>query len=777
MATMSLTGKGPVDESNTSLEMETSFLARTGREPSNDEIMEYLDRHKLQLFLTDVIMYVARHFPSDPFEFILNNIEAMVMKHRASQGKSADAMDKGDTGKMTLPKPSRAQVSEEQRCRVVRFLSTALHHDGVAESSATKLFSQFASSAEKLTDADFGRVMEHLQTSWGLQADDTVLMGEILKRWRYRSNAARGTRGYPLWPFNREDFCSAFPSLLRSVRDRYVPIGGRLHKSLFVGRSARNIADKYDRGARLGRGAFGEVFLVTLKATGDRRVCKQVARQQQKVPQEELAGEVDLLRALDHPHIIRLFEYFETEDKCEMIMEAAFGGTLTSVVDGFFFDRDGNAFGARPDSLTEAWVATVFSQLLSALVYAHEIAGVVHKDLKCDNVLLVAPPKLSPEEVVRRPIHAMLADFGIAEAFATIHPFSASLEPPSSTGAKGASNSSFTNPTVGYRSARVGGTPSYMSPEMFRGSFTEKSDIWSLGVMAYQVMTGELPYRSDNLLMQAQTVCNPRRHPRWETMSAYKWSLGARWFCQQLLSKDEAMRPSASEASRDPWITKAAKMSENVPPDDTEREELHSQHLRSHLAQVACHCVVSQLSLSQLHHLNLRFKQYDTSGDGRLNHVEMRQVLEDVGIKNNETIETVIESLDCDHSGVIEYSEFAAGCIDISSADMRGQLRVVFGIFDLDGSGSISASELEQVLTEGPNSALIRSGDASPPRPREGRASVLPDGKTVEEVLRDLDAGGDQQVSYEEFERYIMEEHEKTGAVLHEHVEASKMSS
>ena len=73
------------------------------------------------------------------------------------------------------------------------------------------------------------------------------------------------------------------------------------------------------------------------------------------------------------------------------------------------------------------------------------------------------------------------------------------------------------------RSSRVGGTPAYMSPEMFQGSFTEKCDLWSLGVVMFQLMTGDLPYRAENLLMQAAdasikgkkpTLKKPPTHPK-----------------------------------------------------------------------------------------------------------------------------------------------------------------------------------------------------------------------------------------------------------------------
>jgi calcium-dependent protein kinase len=308
-----------------------------------------------------------------------------------------------------------------------------------------------------------------------------------------------------------------------------------------------------------------------------------------------------------------------------------------------------------------------------------------------------------------------------------------------------------------------------MSPEMFKGSFTEKSDIWSIGVMAYQLMTGELPYRGDNILIQAHVVCNPRRYPQWELLSKYKWSTGARFFCQQLLIKDEATRPSADEALQDNWLAKTAADSGNEKPSDTEKLALQEQHLQSHLMKMAMAAVTSQLNLSQMHHLNNRFEHYDSSGDGRLSHAEMRQVLEDVGVRKGEDLELVIESLDSDRSGLIEYSEFVAGCVDIASSDVKNHLKVVFRIFDLDGSGSISLEELRQVLTAGPNTAALPTRPSSQQGTREAdtAAAMLPDGKTAEEVMEELDRDQTGKVDFAEFEKYLLGEHERAGQQLH----------
>jgi len=773
----------PLDAEHSTLEMESSFLMRSGREPSNEEVMEYMEKHRLQVFLTDVIMHVAKHFPPDPFEFLLNHMEAMVMKYRAKLGRTDSDGDCAQSPSPGLGVPPVAEATPQQREKIVRHIVAVLQHEDMSGASAGKLYQRFAATADRMSLEDFEAAMKHLETIWGLQPQDTRYMTEKLKRWRFRSNAARGTRGLPLWPLTREDFLSAYPGMLRAVRDRYVPIGSQMHRSLFIRQVDGDVTDKYTIGAKLGQGAYGEVHLVTLKSTNEKRVCKRVGRVQSKVSEEDLVAEVNLMRGLDHPHIIRLFEFFEKRDCLEMILEPVFGGTLTHVVSGLYF-ADGSHLGRRPEALSETYLAKACYQLLSALEYAHEVAGVVHKDLKCDNVLMVGKPSIGVLELLKAPVHVMLADFGIAEVFSALPGNTMSMTTGEDAGEHMSMNSIGGTRALNFsrRSTNVGGTPSYMSPEMFRGSFSSKSDLWSLGVMVYQLMTGHLPYQGGNLLMQANIVCNPRRHPPWDVLVDYKWSLGARWFCQQLLSKDEAMRPSASEALRDNWVTKQSALHADEPPTVDERQALHRQHLQSHLMKMSLSCITSQLNLSQLQHMNLRFEKYDTGGDGRLSHLEMRQVLDDVGIRTAEDAELIIESLDSDHSGMIEYSEFVAGCLNVAADGMKQQLKVVFGIFDLDSSGTINKDELRQVLTEGPNASAVPTRPASPllrPGSRTGEpgsqvvaSTILPDGKTIDELLEEIDKDGKGTVDFAEFEAYLLAEHKKAGEKLNAEVAA-----
>mmetsp|Transcript_20323 Transcript_20323/g.56492 ORF Transcript_20323/g.56492 Transcript_20323/m.56492 type:complete len:858 (-) Transcript_20323:329-2902(-) len=779
-----------------SLQVQASHLERLGAEPTSADIAEYLEKHQLQPFLTDVIMHVARHFPPDPFAFILDHIEAMVKTFRRSRrsphgvrgagggcrpytapaamgGTAAIQEDATKESAVLAAAPQAAEASgtalqssrtptPAQQGAVAHYVATALQTSELTRLSGVRLFDQFAGrGGEDMTEEGFEGFCKHFEATLGLSAADSRSMLNALKRWRFRANAAEGTHGLPLWPLSRESFLSAFPSLLRTLRDRYVPISSKISRSLFIRQASGELSDKYDIGNILGTGTYGEVLLVTSKATKERRVVKLVARERHKSPSEGLSGEIDLLRTLDHPHITRIFEYFQTEFYTEIVMEPALGGTLSHLSRAVHYDQNDQRVMDLPETLTESWVAAVFTQLLSALTYAHTVVGVVHKDLKGDNVLLVARPGLTVVQLLQEPVHAMLTDFGLAEVFAPQNP------------ALGEVDGSGASPATSImeearRSTRVGGTPAYMSPEMFKGSFAEKSDIWSLGVVMFDLMCGELPYQGAHLMIYVQHVCSPRKHPRWELLRRYRWSAGARWFCQQLLIKDEAERPSASQALQNDWLVKAKTVLDarfGLNDDSDGKDAMYRLQLQSHTMRMAMHCITSQLGVSQLGQLCQRFENYDSTGDGKLSSSEARQLLEDLGVTDNDAAELILASLDCDSSGFVEYSEFIAGSLSLAGENVRNHLRSAFDIFDLDGTGDISLDELRHVLTAGPNADLpawrARSSSSMCPA-----AHILPDGKTVDAVMRDLDTNGTGRIEYTEFVQYLYAEYERTNKLL-----------
>ena len=223
--------------------------------------------------------------------------------------------------------------------------------------------------------------------------------------------------------------------------------------------------DRYDVVRPLGSGGMGEVYLARDRVLG-RDVALKVLRRQYAGDEEfaeRFKREAMSAASLSHPNIIQVYDRGETEEGSSYIaMEYVPGGTLKEKI-------------SREGPLEAADAAGIGAQVAEALGAAHD-RGMVHRDIKPQNVLLTARGG------------AKVADFGIARAGS-----SATIS----------------------RTGSVMGTAGYMSPEQALGKpATPKSDLYSLGVVLYEALTGELPYTADNpIAVSMKHVNEPLRPP------------------------------------------------------------------------------------------------------------------------------------------------------------------------------------------------------------------------------------------------------------------------
>ena len=197
----------------------------------------------------------------------------------------------------------------------------------------------------------------------------------------------------------------------------------------------------YQLGDCLGKGAFGSVFRALNMSTGETVAVKQVKLAD--LPKSELRVitlEIDLLKNLDHPNIVKYRGFVKSADTLDIILEYCENGSLHSI---------SKNFGKFPENL----VGLYMSQVLHGLLYLHD-QGVIHRDIKGANILT------TKQGLVK------LADFGVATRTTNIHGESS-----------------------------VVGTPYWMAPEVIELSgATTASDIWSLGCTVIELLDGRPPY-------------------------------------------------------------------------------------------------------------------------------------------------------------------------------------------------------------------------------------------------------------------------------------------
>ncbi|QRN93656.1 protein kinase [Archangium violaceum] len=268
----------------------------------------------------------------------------------------------------------------------------------------------------------------------------------------------------------------------------------------------RTIAQKYQVEALIGEGGMGKVYRARQVAL-DKLVVLKVLRHTLLGDDRTVARfkrEAKAASRLNHPNSISILDFGVTEDGALFIaMEFVPGQDLHTVL-----SKDG--------PLPESRVARIVSQVLSALYDAHA-AGVIHRDLKPENIMV--------EQRRNEPDFVKVLDFGIAKI---------------QDGEDG--------PTL-TRTGFVCGTPEYMSPEQARGATLDhRSDLYAVGVILYQLISGRLPFESDSAVGYATKHLTEEPVPPSRKRPEIRVSQAMERLIMRALSKSPDDRPQDAEA-------------------------------------------------------------------------------------------------------------------------------------------------------------------------------------------------------------------------------------
>ncbi|CAM9092808.1 unnamed protein product [Chrysoparadoxa australica] len=366
-------------------------------------------------------------------------------------------------------------------------------------------------------------------------------------------------------------------------------------------------------------------------------------KSEQKHVWQLLKNEVELLRTLDHPNIVRAYEVIESPEGLHLVMELCTGGDLSARI-----------------PYTESEAARAVRQMLSAILYLHS-RNICHRDLKPENVLW---EHSGPDAQLK------LIDFGISRTFMR-----------------------------GVNMTERVGTCYTMAPEVLEGDYTEKADLWSIGAIAFHLIAGAPAFEAeDETVTMRRLLAVAYFWPR-----EMKVSSEAKMFVYNLLKYDPRKRWTTEMALQSDWIKHCAESIAEI--NSSRKKSINVKMVNSmkqyssygQLKKTALMVAAYHLAPAKLAGLREQFIEYDEAKNGTISQEELMNALERQGL-GKEEVATLFKGLDVDQTGKLDYLEFLAGTIGAIGDLGDDRLRETFQHMDTDGSGKISHRNLEALM-------------------------------------------------------------------------------
>ena len=425
------------------------------------------------------------------------------------------------------------------------------------------------------------------------------------------------------------------------------------YKTFIKGKPYSELSKEYKQGIEIGEGGFGKVRTIIHKKTGQLRAMKLI-----KKSKEFNLDEIENLMLLNHPNILKLFEYYyDEQENIYIITEYIRGEELFNKIQEVY-------------RFSEEDAAIIIKSVLQAITYCHS-RGIIHRDLKPENILIPTGSSKIDYTLLK------IIDFG----------------------------ASVLKKDDGKISFRFG-TPYYIAPEVLQESYNEKCDVWSIGVILYLLLIGQAPFDGDDDDIICQKIISEEID--FDNNNKIKeLSREAVDFMKKLLEKNPDKRISSAQALEHIWLKKYAPHTKvNKAFSRKIYKNLSNFREQSQLSTAVTTFITNYLmNDDELKLLKKLFFELDVKGVGVITREELFKGMDECfGNKiTREEVDQIFSNIDYDNNGTISFDEFVKAAIDKKKLLTEEKLKAAFSLFDRNGDGDIEAKELKEVIGDDNN--------------------------------------------------------------------------
>eukprot|EP00421_Protoceratium_reticulatum_P047161 CAMPEP_0168452130 /NCGR_PEP_ID=MMETSP0228-20121227/48989_1 /TAXON_ID=133427 /ORGANISM="Protoceratium reticulatum, Strain CCCM 535 (=CCMP 1889)" /LENGTH=529 /DNA_ID=CAMNT_0008466761 /DNA_START=1 /DNA_END=1588 /DNA_ORIENTATION=- len=448
---------------------------------------------------------------------------------------------------------------------------------------------------------------------------------------------------------------------------------------------ARAFDKHYSRGSKIGAGGFGIVYRCRRHLTRVERAVKTIAKTKVKEDMHFVLTEIEAMLRLDHPNIVKFFEFFEQPGEILVVTELCTGGDFAAL------------HGGRTALET---LRPLFRDVLLGVAYCHDLQ-IVHRDLKFENCLLCLGPSRTMAKVI---------DFGLSAIRREADPVERRRSIP------GASGDAWLKEALG--------TKYFAAPEVIDqdSRYGVKCDLWSVGVMLYILCANEHPFAKNAAKLDTKALFKlvVSGSYREEPLRKAKVEDAAQALMRGLMVREPARRLSAVEALQMAWLRPSSSRELDIKKavskgnSDAMYRRLSSWTETSHFDKAVLMLVAHQAKVQEVEQMRAAFLALDKNGDGSLSKEELATGLKSVGhTLPKSRFEDVFRWLDSNENERVDYCEWLCATMEPHLIDTDNSIQELFEFFDSDASGFVSVEELTRVISKEEAQLVVEENDTS----------------------------------------------------------------